>query len=319
MSIAIKELLSAEEIAALTARSDMRGALALLRVWGAIAAILAVLIAFPNPLTFVLAVLLLGGQQLACAVLAHEAAHRSLFRSRWCNDVLTDWLCARPIWFDVERYRAHHMYHHRHTGVEGDPDVSLVDPFPCSAKSMRRKLARDLFGISGLRRMIGLLGMDLGILRYTVAAEVERLPRNGRRWHDYALTGVRNLTPLVLTNLLLAALLMAFDAGWAYAAWLLAWLAPFSLYLRIRSIAEHACTERSEDYLKNTRTTRANWLARLTVAPMNVNYHIEHHLMASVPYWRLPDLNRLLAARHDMQLAPGYGSVLRLACAAGDR
>ena len=33
----------------------------------------------------------------------HEAAHGTLFRSRWCNDVLTDWLCARPVWSRTTR------------------------------------------------------------------------------------------------------------------------------------------------------------------------------------------------------------------------
>ena len=316
MTLAIRDILSPDEIRDLTARSDLRGALYILQTWSLIAMIFSVLVLSPNPLTFVLAVILLGGQQLACAVISHEAVHRTLFRTRSLNDGLTDWLCARPIWIDVARYRQHHIRHHSHTGVEGDPDLSLVDPFPCSRRSLRRKLLRDVLGLSGLRRIVGLLGMDFGILRYTVAAEVERLPRNGRRWYHYAATGVKNLAPVVISNLAIFLVLAAFDAGWAYSAWVLAYLTTFSLYLRIRSIAEHACTERVEDYLRNTRTTRAGWLARLTVAPMHVNYHIEHHLMASVPFHSLPKLHRILSDRGAVQPASSYASVLRQASAA---
>ena len=313
MSVAIRELLSREEMAALTRKSDLRGAWAILQVWLVVGACFTLLAWYPNPVTFVLAVVVLGGQQLACAVLTHEAAHTTLFKTRWMNEVLTDWLVARPIWTDVKRYRAHHMGHHAHTGTDDDPDMSLVRPFPGSRASLRRKLLRDLSGRTGIRRVIGLIGMDLGILKYTVAAEVERLPQDGRSWRDYLRDGVRHMGPVVLSNAVLATVLAASGALWVYSAWLVAYLTTFSLFVRIRSIAEHACTEGGPEVVKNTRTTRANGLARLTVAPFQVNYHVEHHLMASVPYYRLTQLHRMLRDRGLVEPAPGYGAVLRLA------
>lgn len=316
MSIAIRDVLSREEMAELTRKSDLRGAWAILQVWLFVAATFALLAAFPNPLTFLLAVFLLGGQQLACAVLTHEASHYTLFKTRWMNETLTDWLVARPIWTDVTRYRQHHMAHHAHTGTDDDPDMSLVHPFPGSRASLRRKLLRDLSGRSGVRRIIGLIGMDLGILKYTVAAEVERLPQQGRTWRDYVRDGIRNMGPVVLANGALIAILAAFDAAWVYSAWVIAYLTTFSLYVRIRSIAEHACTEGGPEVLNNTRTTYANWLARLTVAPFQVNYHVEHHLMASVPYYRLKALHAKLRERGLVDTASGYRDVLRQAATA---
>ncbi|WP_043770596.1 fatty acid desaturase family protein [Algiphilus aromaticivorans] len=315
MSIAIRDVLSREEMAALCRKSDLRGAWAILQVWLCIAATFALLAAYPTPLTFLLAVFILGGQQLACAVLTHEAAHYTLFKTRWMNEVVTDWLVARPIWTDVKRYRQHHMGHHAHTGTEDDPDMSLVRPFPGSRASLRRKLLRDLSGRSGLRRVIGLIGMDLGILKYTVAADVERLPQEGRTWRDYLRASLRNMGPVLIANGVLAAVLAALGALWVYSAWVVAYLTTFSLYVRIRSIAEHACTEGGPEVLNNTRTTHANWLARLTVAPFRVNYHVEHHLMASVPYYRLKDLHDKLRARGLVQPQPGYRHVLELASA----
>ena len=93
----------------------------------------------------------------------------------------------------------------------------------------------------------------------------------------------------------------------------MAWLTTYGVFLRIRSFAEHACTERSADPFRNTRTTHASLLARLTVAPLNVNFHLEHHLLVSVPWFRLPTLHRLLAERGALQgavVAPNYWSVL---------
>jgi fatty acid desaturase len=99
-----------------------------------------------------------------------------------------------------------------------------------------------------------------------------------------------------------------------YSVWAVAWLTTYGLFLRIRSIAEHACTEGGPDPLRHTRTTRASWLARLTVAPHAVADHLEHHLLPTVPYFRLKAMHRRLRALGVIPpgaLAPSYAAVLR--------
>ena len=57
------------------------------------------------------------------------------------------------------------------------------------------------------------------------------------------------------------------------------------------------------------------WLEWL-IFPHQVNYHIEHHLYASVPHYNLPRLHRMLRERGVLAgacVAPDYLSVLRLA------
>ena len=309
MSSALKTWLSPAEMQALTRRSDLAGALSVLACWSLIALSFAVAALWPNPVTFIVAVLALGAQQLGLAVLTHEAAHRSLFRTRWLNERLVDWLCARPIWTDVARYRAHHMQHHAHTGTAKDPDLTLIDPFPTNRVSLARKLLRDIAGLTGLRRVVGLLLMDLGFIKYNVAGSVEPLPAIG--WRERAGRLLRNFGPTLISNAALAAVLAVAGQLWLYSAWVIAYLTSFSLFMRIRSLAEHACTADSPEVFENTRTTRAGWLARLTVAPFNVNYHQEHHLMASVPWYRLPRLHALLRERRGVAKPEGYLAVLR--------
>ena len=314
----IAQLLSRDEIARLTTASDVRGLWSLLVTWTTIAAAFYLAAWRPGPLTAIIAVIALGGRQLALAVLMHEASHRSLFRTRGLNDVVGHWLSGAFVWTHLVDYRQHHTRHHSFTGTERDPDLGLVRPFPTSRRSLARKFFRDLTGWTGLKRIVGLTLMDLGLVRYTASVGIQRIDQSGRSVGDVVAMGIRRLSPMLLTNGALFALLAALGHGWLYALWALAYLTSFSLFLRIRAIAEHACTDQSADSFVNTRTTRANWLARLTVAPMHVNYHLEHHLLATVPHYRLPAMHRLLRQRDALDgshVASGYLEVLGLVSA----
>ncbi|MFP5440531.1 MAG: fatty acid desaturase family protein [Gammaproteobacteria bacterium] len=319
----ITDLFSRDEIRMLTERSDARGFGAIAFTWSVIVATLAMLawaaqqslaIAIP---AFIAGFVVLGGRHLALAILMHEAAHGTLFRTKWLNDVFTDWVCAKPIWNDVQKYKVHHFAHHAHTAQAGDTDLSLVEGLPCSRASLWRKFARDLFGLTGLKFLLGRVLMDAGVLKWTVASAQTKLPQHGRRWHDYLRDFLRNSYGMFITNGMLFALAWASGHAWLYGMFVLSYITPFPLILRIRSMAEHACTESSADMFRNTRTTRAGLLARMTMAPHRVNFHIEHHVMASVPYWKLPLMHRMLRERGAVAAPPGYLDVLRMV-SAGD-
>lgn len=310
----LRDIFTAEQMAVLTARSDWRGAWAVASTWGVIALAFAVLARWPTPLTFIGAMLVIGGRQLALAILQHEGAHGTLFRTRWLNDVLTDWLCARPVWQNLAKYKAHHLQHHTKTGTGDDPDISLHADYPVTRRSLARKMGRDLAGLTGIKLIFGLAMMDAGVFKWTVANHIERLPQDGRTTWDRVASALRNMAPMLITNGLLWAALAATGHAWLYGVWVLTYLTVTPLFIRIRSIAEHGCLERSPDMFRNTRTTRAGLIARMTVAPVRVNFHMEHHLMASVPYYRLPLMHEWLKAKVDVpQQPPGYLDVLRLA------
>ena len=107
---------------------------------------------------------------------------------------------------------------------------------------------------------------------------------------------------------------------WAYP---LLWLVPLFTWqmviTRIRNIAEHAVVPDSHDPLRNTRTTHANFLERLFIAPYYVNYHLEHHLLFYIPCYNLPRVHRIpRIARRRRALSPfrqeSAGGVTRITC-----
>ena len=143
----ITDYLTRDELKAFSRRSDARGFFAIASTWLVIGLAFALLARFPHPITFVVAVIVIGGRQLALAILTHEAAHRSLFETRALNDVFTDLVCARPIWNDVARYREHHVRHHAHTNTAKD-----LAREPRSFRPLPRGLARRPPGLHGAAR-----------------------------------------------------------------------------------------------------------------------------------------------------------------------
>ncbi|HLK09872.1 MAG TPA: fatty acid desaturase family protein [Candidatus Binatia bacterium] len=300
MTAAWRDALAPEEVKALLAIDDARAWVSIGIDWALVAAAFALVARAPGPLTILVALLVIGGRQLGLAVLMHEAAHRTLLRRRRWNDLVGNWLCAYPVWGDLHAYRAYHLRHHAKTWTAEDPDLGLATPFPITGRSLGRKIWRDLSGQTGLKR---------------AAATLRR--ERGRR-ADFM--GTRNRYGVVITNAALLAVLTLAGHPALYLLWVGAWLTTYSLVMRIRSIAEHAMIGDPADPLRNTRTTLAAWWERLVLAPNRVNFHLEHHLLPTVPHYRLPRLHRLLRERGVLERAcvtRGYVAVLRAAASAG--
>src|ERR1700676_5322349 len=103
---------------------------------------------------------------------------------------------------------------------------------------------------------------------------------------------------------------------WYFGVWLFAMATWLPLVARIRNIAEHACTSTGEDPFSHARTTLANPIEPLLIAPYWVNFHAEHHLFMYLPCYRLPEAHRLLIEKgliKRMEVRPGYLDVMRLA------
>jgi len=293
--------LSRSEIQELRRLNDWRSALSLLTNWGLVLAAMALVARSPNPLTIVLALAIIGARQLGMSILMHEAAHHTLFSNRAVNDFTGRWLCAYPVWSDLGPYRRYHLKHHAWNWTAEDPDLNLATPFPVTWASMRRKIWRDLSGQTAWKRVKYTLRRDLG------GMNVQQFGANA---------GWRNLRGVTITNLTLLALLAGAGHPALYLLWIGAWFTTHHLVVRLRSIAEHAMIPDPADPLRNTRTTLARWWERLLIAPNYVNYHLEHHLVMTIPHYRLPQMHRLLRERGVLANAcvtRGYLSVVRLA------
>ena len=308
-----REALSLEERRELLEIDDLHGFVSLGVNWALVFGAMALVAWWPNPVTVIVALFVIGARQLGFAILMHEAAHRSLFGTRSLNDTVGNWLAAYPIWSEVEPYRRYHLVHHAKTGTPEDPDLGLILPFPITAASLRRKIVRDLTGQTGLKQAKAVFLRDIGWGGGRSQRDL------GMHRGERADVGWRKVAPVAITNAVLLAILAAAGHPALYLLWVGAWLTSYRLVTRIRAIAEHSMIGDPADPLQNTRTTLASWWERLLVAPNRVNFHLEHHLMMTVPHHNLPRLHRLLAERGLLAkacIARGYREVLARAVSA---
>lgn len=313
MLVDASDYLPKEQLAELRRIDPLRSLGALAFTWAWIAACLALYVVYPSPLSVAIAWPIMSGRHLALAILMHEGAHGLLLRNKIWNDRVSQWLTAHPTMADTLLYRRAHFQHHRHTWTDQDPDLGLATALPVSPASFRRKMIRDLTGQTAYARYRVLVRFAAGLTPHGRGLEGKSLLQALRTFASNQ-RGFLATNALLLAGLALAGRPEAYLLVW----WLPAWTG-YSVVLRIRSIAEHACVGDPRDPLRQTRTTLAPAWVRFFLAPHHVNYHLEHHLFMTVPHYNLPRAHRALAAAGVLtraEIAPNYRQVLRRAASA---
>jgi fatty acid desaturase len=279
------EVISKEQYEEIKDKQDWRNVLSISSNWLQMSAAMALFFFYPNVITFLVALVIIGSRQFALAVLAHDAAHNLLFTNNKVNDWAGQWFCAYPIFQDNRVYRPYHLKHHRHTETDDDPDLVLSSPFPITKRSFIRKVFRDLTGITGVKRYWGSLS---SIFRTKGDNVFNKISKTSNKLHGF-----------LISNLIIFVLI---STTMHWSLFLLLWWLPsftyYSLIIRIRNISEHAVTPGNNDF-DNTRTTKSTVLTRFLMVPHNVNYHLEHHLFTRCPWYNLPKA-------HSMMIENGY-------------
>jgi len=257
---------------------------------------------------WLLAIVVIAARQHALLVLMHEGAHRSISKNRNLNDLLSDLLCGAPLLIGTRSYRKVHLIHHQHLNTAEDPDwcrkidnQTERDQWLFPAKQPLWRLLANLYGHSVL------------YLIKTLSDNQRAEPANSESSSAAAEDVLPDATLSKWKYLLYAAIGVVLTLTSSWVGLLTYWLVPMLLVLplimRVRSIAEHFAL-RHDHPLRQTRSVRAGWLERLLIAPHHIGLHIDHHLIAAVPFYQLPRLHSLLLEcpdyRANAHLNDGY-------------
>ncbi|MSR30643.1 MAG: fatty acid desaturase [Gemmataceae bacterium] len=115
-------------------------------------------------------------------------------------------------------------------------------------------------------------------------------------------TSIMRLTyvTLIFTSL---AWLQAVVDPWAPLYYFTLWLVPiftsFSFFMILRQVVQHGNGDRG--WLTNTRVFFTNPLINFCVFPMGQDFHLPHHLYATVPHYRLRKLHEVLVEYPEYQ------------------
>lgn len=257
---------------------NVRAAWAIGRQWIVIVAAWALAQASHHWLVWVVAGVVIVTRQMSLLVLMHEAAHHHLFTSRRWSELVSDLLCAFPMHITTAGFRYQHSQHHRSTNTPADPYWvnSQRDPetwhYPQRPGSVLRIFAWDLVGLH-LPRWLRIAAP----WTYTYRLASRALPRISRQEHvRYLLFMAALVTFLTVTNAWMTYLLL----------WVVPWFTLGMALFRMRALGEHPMgPDAPPDAVNHVVGT---WLERHSIAPLNINYHIEHHKYPWVPYYHLP-------------------------------
>ena len=289
-----RRALPAEVVRTLARRSACRASAAVLHDIAVIALAVGLALYFwPNPLVLLPCVLVIGTRQHALFIIAHDAAHYLLYERRWLNDAVGR-ACAAVQGLSMCTYRVIHRLHHNNLYGELDPDTALHGGYPRGRAYLVKKLLKDLSGLTAWKTYAYFLG---GAPALNTATNVAMRPLDDTsvKLRDEARRDRNAVVVLHLSALLLFA--------WTghLVEYLVLWILPLvtvvQAILRLRAIAEHGATTDFSSPLTAARTnTGPAWLEWL-LFPHHVNYHIEHHLYASVPHYNLRRLHAEMAQR----------------------
>ena len=275
-----------ESVKALSVVSNGRFIWAVIRQWLVIVAAISIALYLGHWAIYLIMMLVIATRQHALGILMHDATHYRCLTNHIANDLFCDFFCALPNGILTSRYRYEHQMHHRFLNTDKDPywldfKADEMWSFPKKRKNTLLIFLGDLIGING-RKM---LKVAHRWSPWTNHFSLKKVPP--------PLTKIERATVYFFIASLLSFIYLT--NGWIL--FLILWVIPLSTFtvamVRLRTIGEHLGLPNKHE-LDASRHTDGTLLERLSICPLNINYHIDHHLFPSVPYYNLPKLHQIL-------------------------
>jgi fatty acid desaturase len=225
----------------------------------------------------------------------HELSHKNMFKTKALNEFFIR-LNGFLTWFNFVYFRHSHAGHHQYT-VHDDLDLEVMLPIKLRPQAW---LWAFTVNLPAAKRVFSMFARHaFGRRRETIlTSEWEKriFPPGDRE-------GLRSLQrwarTVVFGHLALATLFVATGN------WILLFLvtfAPFiaTWFVMLTHMPQHVGMQPDvPDWRRSTRTYLAGPIVRFFY--WNMNYHVEHHMFAAVPFYNLPKLRK--AIESDLPIA----------------
>lgn len=276
-------LLSPDEVKRLSSLRPLRVVCDTLSCWMVILGAWSAVAFYTRWWVVLAAIPLIGSRFYALFIIGHDGLHGRLFNDRRRNNLFNDFFIMGAIGAITRINNKNHLLHHLNLANPDDPDRHKHG---CFNKATGFRLALFVTGLGSIVRSVGNV-----FLKNSRSGSAPTSPGTEP-------TGYTAGEILLLLGWQSALLLgLSFLIGWwAYPVlWLLPVYAFTFLGDNLRSFAEHSHPEADEKADQHRLITFvSNPLERWFVSPMNMNFHTAHHLWVSIPYYNLPEADRLI-------------------------
>jgi len=270
---------------------NVRNAISVASIYVQTIGIIWAALALHNPITCVIAFLLMGRAHAQLLALMHESVHRLLFRNRKLNDFAGRWLLGYMSFVNTDGYRYVHMAHHREEFGPNEPDIPLYANYPITRASFWRKMRRDGLGSTGFRMLRG---------QFMSIFKTDPQQLNTQR-------------KIFALHFALLTISVIFINPWVYVMlWLVPYITVWRVMNRLRSIAEHGGLRADSDRRVTTHSVKQHLFSSFFFVPFNLGWHIAHHTDSGIPFRSLPKYHRQLRASGFVTDTYEYSSYLAI-------
>ena len=234
-------------------------------------------------------VALLGVMSAQYGFIAHEAAHRQIFRNNKLNDwtglILANLFAGLSYGFWLKKHNKHHQ---RPNQIGEDPDIAIrVLSFTTESKMSKKGIERWFSDRQGYLFPLLLLFTGFDLLLDSVAGMGRKDRSIGIRVLEFSLMLIRQFAPYLV-------LAIMFGPFWAMAMWFVMMMS-FGFFMGAAFAPNHKGMplvekDSSLDFFSRqvltSRNIKGSWLKDNLMG--GLNYQVEHHLFPSMarPYLR---------------------------------
>ena len=208
-----------------------------------------------------------GASMHGVCLFTHEGVHGTIHKNILVNNFIGS-LSGYIVLQTMAGYRVLHLKHHKYLNINGDP-------------GLLKTYVSNKFII---------VAMEWGYLLFGYVAFLSIIPYQGFK------QGTKKDKVLIIKDLIFIFLISGLIIKFLPLSWLIhGWLIPMifvHFMMNIRGMSQHLMLEDHHDPYNGARTIIAHPIVDFFLC--NENYHIEHHLYPSIPWYNLKKVHSLI-------------------------
>ena len=208
-----------------------------------------------------------GASMHGVCLFTHEGVHGTIHKNILVNNFIGS-LSGYIVLQTMAGYRVLHLKHHKYLNINGDP-------------GLLKTYVSNKFII---------VAMEWGYLLFGYVAFLSIIPYQGFK------QGTKKDKVLIIKDLIFIFLISGLIIKFLPLSWLIhGWLIPMifvHFMMNVRGMSQHLMLEDHHDPYNGARTIIAHPIVDFFLC--NENYHIEHHLYPSIPWYNLKKVHSLI-------------------------